>query len=152
MRLTAKNIRDLVDAPPVYRLPKRYCVYVIECVQRSDQTMAERLDREGVPTSSRYWKAYFEHGKPPYYIGYAKWPYRRLRQHVERRSQGANFTKWFPPLQLESINWYESQAAAEEAEVEVAHKIKREKDAFINPTMYHEIHSGSYALKNNNWL
>lgn len=75
------------------------------------------------------------------------WPYRRFRAHIEQRSTGAKFTKWFPPLRLESINWYESKAAAEEAEVEVAHKIKQEKDAFINPTMYHEIHRGSYHLR-----
>jgi len=55
-----------------------------------------------------------------YYVGWSNRLVHRILQHVQGTVQGANFTKQYPPKQIQEIRWYDSEKEAKAQEEAVA--------------------------------
>lgn len=122
------------DVPPLYKLPKPYAVYVIMCQGVSDDTIRERAEQFNVEISDKFLFARKQWGTP-YYIGYTENPYRRINEHWDPFTGGANFTKLFPPRRLQEIDWFDLEETAKKAEKQLAKRIQHEAGGFINPSL-----------------
>jgi predicted GIY-YIG superfamily endonuclease len=55
-----------------------------------------------------------------YYVGWSNRVAHRILQHIRGTTQGANFTKQYPPETLQEIRWYKSEKQAKTQEEAVA--------------------------------
>jgi len=134
---------DPDEYPPIYKLPRPYCVYVLECEtvgfdQFSGPSFAadklrNRADALGYELSDDWISAFLNSGQP-FYVGYTSNPYARIREHTQPRSNYcAKFTGIFPPQNIECILWIEEEDTAEEAEQETANHLRKNNGNFVHP-------------------
>lgn len=134
---------DPDEYPPIYKLPKEYCVYVLECdtvgfdefsgpsfAAEKLRTRAEGLGYE----LSDDWVSTFLDSRRPFYVGYTSNPYARIREHTEARSEYcAKFTGIFPPNNVVAIHWISDEDAAQQLEQETANRLRDDHGYFVHP-------------------
>jgi predicted GIY-YIG superfamily endonuclease len=122
------------DIPPIYKFPKPYAVYSIRCERPRGDVVNERQEQFDVRFTSEFFKAYMLSNGPVTYVGYTKNPYRRMNEHFDPFTSGAEFTDLFPPYKLLNIEWCGSEDMAREREQEIAKDWKNGQGNFVNPS------------------
>lgn len=144
------------EFPPIYQLPKSYCVYILKCerqgfddlssLDHAQRVLQERADRFGYDYSTE-WMAAAYYGGPPRYVGLSTNPYARIHEHTMISSHiahhehqslpgnppGARFTAMFPPSAIQRIEWVDDKQTAEQLEQETANRLNREEGYFVHP-------------------
>lgn len=126
------------DVPPIYKLPKSYAVYVIECEHIKNVELQRRLDDDDNAhnVSSEFQTAYAMNNAPVVYVGYTKNPYRRIDEHLDPFTTGAKFTDIFRPVEVHNIDWYDTEDEAKQAELATADRLYRKQGYFLNPSVH----------------
>ena len=87
-------------------------VYVLKCHSPTNQNDI-RSPHDGYGSTSVNEALLADH---LYYVGWSNRVAHRILQHVRGTTQGANFTKQYPPETLQEIRWYDSEKRAKAQE------------------------------------
>ena len=94
----------------------RDAVYVLKCVSPTNRSDIQ-------PPHDGYGNTYLDKALLAdhlYYVGWSNQVAHRILQHVRGTSQGANFTKQYPPKTIQEIRWYDSEKEVKAEEGTVA--------------------------------
>ena len=116
-----------------YEVPRRYCVYVLDCDGHNSVQSFKRswkLFAESDEIPSWAWAAYYASTRR--YVGFTSDPYRRVSAHIWNPDEGALFPALFPAKRLLDIDWYDVESVARNAEEQRAETLRTElQDAFV---------------------